>query len=206
MLSQIRSLISSSTTPVGDANANGGDESADIDPDLSLLHSLITAHPDFPLKGILFRDIFPIFRNPKATEILFTRLSFHLQSTYKRIDGIVGIDSRGFLIGPAVALRLNCAFIPIRKKGKLPGATLQCKYSKEYGSDGIEIAKSSISAGSNVVIMDDLLATGGTLEAAVSLVRAAGASVLECLVVIELGELNGRAKLDCNVYSLLQYC
>eukprot|EP01137_Pigoraptor_chileana_P006542 Opistho-2@51029 len=173
--------------------------------DLKRVEALITTHPDFPLPGILFRDIFPVFRDPVATELIFTNLVFHLTSTYHKIDVVVGLDSRGFLFGPIIALRLGASFVPIRKAGKLPGKKETVTYAKEYGADSFEIQSDAILPGQTVVIVDDLLATGGTMFAACSLVRKLGGQVIECMVVVELAELNGSQRLDVPTYSMLKY-
>jgi len=175
------------------------------DEDLKLIKSLISEHPDFPQKGILFRDIFPVFRNSVATEMLFTRLIAHIQSTYGKPDVIVGLDSRGFLFGPTIAVRLGAKFAPVRKKGKLPGDIVVVSYQKEYGKDENEIQKEAIKKGEKVIIVDDLIATGGTMNAAIQLVEKLGGIVLESLAVIELDALKGREKISSRVWALLHY-
>lgn len=192
-----------------DAKADGAGAGAGVaadGKDLDVLRGLITAHNDFPSKGVVFRDVFPILRDPVALELLLTRLISHVQQTYGRVDAIVGLDSRGFLFGPTLATRLGAAFVPIRKAGKLPGECLRVSYAKEYGKDEFDIQKQSLAAGARVVIVDDLLATGGTMAAAIDLVKRAGAVPLECLVVIELPDLGGRKKLlPVPTHTVLQY-
>ena len=134
-----------------------------------------------------------------------TRLVGHVQSAYGRVDVIVGLDSRGFLFGPTLATRLGAAFVPIRKKGKLPGACQTVTYVKEYGKDEFDIQSDSIAKGQTCIVLDDLLATGGTMLAAVDLIRRVGGKPLECLVVIELPALGGRKKIDVNVHTVLRY-
>jgi adenine phosphoribosyltransferase len=173
--------------------------------DLKLIKSLITAHVDFPLPGIVFRDIFPVLRNPVAFEMLLNRMQHHVQATYGAVDVIVGLDSRGFLFAPTLAMRLGAAFVPIRKHGKLPGKVITEAYVKEYGTDKFDIQADAITPGQTVIIVDDLLATGGTLHAAVNLINKVQGKVKECLVVIELDGLNGKAKVDSPVHSLVHY-
>ncbi|CAG8769745.1 29640_t:CDS:2, partial [Racocetra persica] len=159
--------------------------------DIEYLRSLIKAIPDFPQEGILFRDIFPIFQDPKAIEMLVSHIVDHINTTIKeKVDVIVGLDARGFLFGPMVALRLNTAFVPSRKKGKLPGKTLSADFKKEYGVDTFEMQEGAIKPGQNVIIVDDLIATGGTAAAAGQLVEKSGGKLLEYIFLIELADLN----------------
>ncbi|KAJ3302233.1 adenine phosphoribosyltransferase [Blyttiomyces sp. JEL0837] len=127
--------------------------------DVEFIRSKLRAIPDFPKKGILFQDIFPIFQDPLAVETLVTHIVHHLLSSgLPKIDVIVGLDARGFLLGPIIALRLGAAFVPVRKAGKLPGETTQVSYVKEYGTDFFEMQKGAVKPGQNVVILDDLIA------------------------------------------------
>lgn len=204
-----------STAAATPATATGAASSAapSSERDLSLIRSLITAHQDFPSKGILFQDVFPVFRNPKATRMLLTHMTSLLQRSYgAEIDVIVGLDSRGFLFGPTIAMQLDAAFVPIRKVGKLPGSCSQTTYTTEYSKAVSEIQRDSIQKGQRVVLVDDLLATGGTLASSVNLVRELGGVVVACLVVIELDECKGRQLLveQCgissdNIHALLKY-
>jgi len=147
-----------------------------------------------------------VFRDPQATSYLFTALTHHVQSTHSKIHVIAGLESRGFILGPQLAAALHCAFTPIRKAGKLPGETVKMTYTKEYGKDEIELQKSAIKPGDNVILVDDLLATGGSMWAAAELVKKAGGNVVEAIVVVELSSLNGRKKLgDIPTFSLLTY-
>eukprot|EP00455_Lapot_gusevi_P004042 TRINITY_DN1164_c0_g2_i3.p2 TRINITY_DN1164_c0_g2~~TRINITY_DN1164_c0_g2_i3.p2 ORF type:complete len:139 (+),score=53.96 TRINITY_DN1164_c0_g2_i3:166-582(+) len=135
-------------------------------------------------------------------------LEQHLRTTYgdNGIDVIVGLDSRGFLMGPILAMRFGIPFTPIRKQGKLPGPVTHIAYTKEYGKDVFEIQNEGVKPGQRVVIIDDLLATGGTMKAAADLIVSLQATVLECLLVIELSDLNGREALQPHtVFSLVQY-
>ncbi|KAI0786389.1 adenine phosphoribosyltransferase [Abortiporus biennis] len=178
--------------------------------DVDYLKSLLGSHPDFPQKGIVFLDIFPILRNPVAFETLITHFVHHITSKTlsriesKKIDVVVGLDARGFLLGPIVAMRLGAAFVPVRKKGKLPGECVTVTYQKEYGSDSFEIQADAIQPGQNVLVIDDLIATGGSANAAGELVNKCGGKVIEYLFIIELTFLKASSKLDAPVYSIVQ--
>ncbi|CAG8435776.1 16205_t:CDS:2 [Funneliformis caledonium] len=173
--------------------------------DIQEVRSLIKIIPDFPQKGILFQDIFPIFRNPKAVETLITHITDHIVSNIKeKIDVVVGLEARGFLFGPIVALRLNASFAPVRKRGKLPGNTITAEYQKEYGVDVFEMQDDAIKQNQNVIIIDDLIATGGTASAAGELVKKFGGNILEYIFLIELVELDGCRKLKSPVYSIFK--
>ncbi|XP_067308096.1 adenine phosphoribosyltransferase isoform X2 [Pseudorasbora parva] len=173
---------------------------------LDLIAKCIKTFPDFPTKGIPFKDVFPILKDPKATAAVTDLFEEHVRKTYPQLDLIVGMDARGFLFGPLLAQRLGVGFAPIRKKGKLPGPTLSVTYSLEYAEAEAEMQEGAVSAGQKILIIDDLLATGGTLCAACELIRQQQAEVLGCVVVVELKYLNGSAKLQpAPVFSLLQY-
>jgi len=178
--------------------------------DVEYLRSLLKAHPNFPKKGIVFLDIFPILRDPVAFETLITHFVYHLtshtipQSSSKKIDAVVGLDARGFLLGPIIAMRLGAAFVPVRKKGKLPGECVTATYEKEYGSDSFEMQADSIQPGQNVIVVDDLIATGGSAKAAGELVAQRGGKILEYLFIIELTFLKGAQQLDSPVYSMVK--
>ncbi|KAJ1673799.1 adenine phosphoribosyltransferase, partial [Spiromyces aspiralis] len=166
-------------------------------------------YPDFPKKGILFRDIFPIFRQPAAVKALITHFAKYVKAHIAakgldKIDVVVGLDARGFLLGPLLALELDSAFAPVRKSGKLPGEVVQFEYVKEYGTDAFEMQADAVKAGQNVVIVDDLLATGGSAGAAEKLVLQRGANVVLDLFVVELEELRGSENLVGTVYSILK--
>ncbi|NWU94862.1 APT phosphoribosyltransferase, partial [Upupa epops] len=166
----------------------------------------VRSFPDFPMPGVLFRDISPLLKDPEAFRTLIDLLHDHVKASFPQIDFIAGLDSRGFLIGPPLAQRLGIGFVPIRKKGKLPGLTESVSYSLEYGKAELEIQRDAVEPGQKVVIVDDLLATGGTMCAAYELLKRLKAEVLECLVVIELKSLKGSEKLkSVPFYSLLQY-
>lgn len=157
--------------------------------------------PNFPQEGILFEDFLPIFAKPDSFKKLVQAFEMHLQGT--KVDYIVGLESRGFLFGPALALALNAGFIPVRKPGKLPGPVLTAEFMKEYGSDKFELQQGVIPKDAKVVIVDDILATGGSASAAGELVAKTGAKTVEYLFVMELDFLKGREKLDAPVFTLL---
>lgn len=151
-------------------------------------------------------DISPLLKDPVAFRTLIDLLEDHLRASFPKIDFVAGLDSRGFLIGPPLAQRLGIGFVPIRKKGKLPGPTESVSYSLEYGKAELEIQSDAVEPGQKVVIVDDLLATGGTMCAACELLKRLKAEILECLVIIELKALKGSEKLNSiPFYSLLQY-
>jgi len=176
--------------------------------DVQYLKSLLGVHPDWPKKGITFLDIFPILRDPVAFETLITHLVHHITShtipKHGKIDVVVGLDARGFLLGPIIALRLGAAFVPVRKSGKLPGQCTSAEYVKEYGTDSFEMQADSIKPGSNVIVVDDLIATGGSAKAAGELVLAQGGKTLEYLFIIGLPFLKGHEKLDAPAYTIVE--
>lgn len=157
--------------------------------------------PNFPQEGILFEDFLPIFAQPEKFRNLVKAFELHLGDT--KVDYIVGLESRGFLFGPTLALALNAGFVPIRKPGKLPGPTLSAEFQKEYGKDVFEMQQDVIPKGAKVIIVDDILATGGSASAAGDLVTRAGGEVVEYLFVMELDFLKGRDKLNAPVFTLL---
>ncbi len=168
------------------------------------LKQLIRAVPDFPIKGILFYDITTLLKDKKGFATLIDALSEHYID--KEIDLVLGMEARGFIFGPAVAYRLNAGFVPIRKPKKLPAATASIEYQLEYGKNTLEIHKDAIRPGQHVIIVDDLLATGGTAAATVQLAESLGAKVVGCGFVVELDFLKGRQKLaNYDVFSLLHY-
>jgi adenine phosphoribosyltransferase len=163
----------------------------------------IRSIPDFPKPGILFYDISTLLAHPQAWRETVRLLVDAVEPA--RPDLLVGIESRGFLVAAPLALALGCGFVMVRKKGKLPGATVPLTYDLEYGSDTIEIQRDAIEPGQRVVVVDDLLATGGTLAAAVRLCRSIGAEVTAAAAIIELSFLNGRERLDVPFRSLVAY-
>lgn len=168
------------------------------------LLSLIRDVPDFPKEGIVFKDITPLFQDPKVLTYLLDKMCEPWKG--KKIDVIAGAEARGFLLGPGMAERLNCSFVPVRKPGKLPHKTYSCSYELEYGSDSLEIHCDAVSEGQNVLLVDDLLATGGTMKACSQLVAKCGGNVVGAAFIIELSFLNGRELLSApECESLIQY-
>ena len=160
--------------------------------------------PDFPEPGVLFRDVTPLLADKDAYQESIRLLSDFAKE--KKVDLVVGPEARGFLFGCPVALTLNCGFVPVRKPGKLPREVVSQSYDLEYGSNEIQMHSDSIQPGQNVLIVDDLLATGGTVDAAVSLIEKMGGNVVGIAFLIELEALKGRELLkDYDVYSVLKY-
>ncbi len=159
--------------------------------------------PDFPKPGVLFRDISPLLADKKAWRATIEGLA-ELVRPHKP-DLLAGIESRGFLVAAPLALALDCGFVMVRKRGKLPGVTIPHTYSLEYGTDTIEIQDNAVKSGQRIVVLDDVLATGGTLAGAISLLRKAGADVRAAACIIELGFLDGRKRLDIPFDALVAY-
>lgn len=169
-----------------------------------LAQSLIRDIQDFPTEGIVFKDITPVLQHPEAFREVIDRMREY--ASEHEADAIVGIESRGFIFGAPVAVELGLPFIPVRKLGKLPGETVRVEYALEYGSNTVEMHKDSLRRGDRVVIVDDLLATGGTAAAAAELIESVGGRVVGMVVMVELGFLEGRAALgDHDFYSLIEY-
>lgn len=168
------------------------------------LKSRIRNVPDFPIKGVMFRDITTLLEDKEA-------FGFVIEYLYRRyrnegIDKIVAIESRGFIFGGALADRLNCGFVPARKAGKLPADTIEESFNLEYGTASLQIHTDAINKGEKIVVLDDLLATGGTLAATARLVERLGGRIIEMAVIIELKFLNGRKKLGRRaVHSIVTY-
>ena len=172
--------------------------------DCEPLKQLIREVPDFPKPGILFYDITTLLKDRRGLAMLIDALAEHYLD--KKIDLVLGMEARGFIFGPALAYRLNAGFIPVRKPGKLPAATEKHDYALEYGTNTLEIHKDAIEKGQRVIIVDDLLATGGTAEATAKLAESLGADIAGLGFVVELDFLNPRAKLkQYDVFSLLHY-
>lgn len=169
------------------------------------LRKLIRDVPDFPKPGILFKDITPLLADPKAFTTVLDLMAEHFAG--QGVDTVVGIESRGFIFGAALAARTMSSFVPVRKPGKLPAATDRVTYNLEYGTDALEMHRDSIRPGARVLIVDDVIATGGTAGGAIELVKRQGGQVVGLAFAIELTFLNGRSRLprEMDVYSVLQY-
>ena len=168
------------------------------------LKAKIREIPDFPKPGILFYDVTTLLGDPEGLGMVIDRLAD--QFSGQGIEQVLGIESRGFIFGPAVAHRIGAGFVPVRKPGKLPYRTIQASYELEYGQDSIEMHVDAVQKGQRVLILDDLIATGGTAGATLRLARELGAEVMCAAFLIELEFLQGRKQLpDCEVYSMLKY-
>jgi len=172
--------------------------------DVKALSACIRDIPDFPKKGIIFKDITTLLNNKKAFQASINLLAKKFKG--KKIDHVVSVESRGFIFGAALAYKLGAGFVPVRKKGKLPSRTKSVTYALEYGTDTLEIHSDALKKSSRVIIVDDLLATGGTLGAVVKLLKGFQVSIVGIAFLIELTFLHGRNKLKGqNIHSLIQY-
>jgi adenine phosphoribosyltransferase len=167
------------------------------------LKQYIRTVPDFPKPGIMFRDISTLLRDADAWQVAMGRLSKAVAPA--RPDLLAGVESRGFLLAAPLASKLGCGFIMLRKPGKLPGPTVSLSYALEYGTDSLNIQQDAVIPGQRVVVVDDLLATGGTMAASIALLQKVGAEVTAAAAVIELGFLNGRARIGVPVTALVRY-
>ncbi len=170
------------------------------------IRALVRTIPDYPKPGILFRDITTLLADGAGLREVIARLAERCAD--HRIDKVAGIEARGFILGGALAERLGVGFVPIRKKGKLPFETIGHDYELEYGVDRVEIHRDAIGAGERVAMVDDLIATGGTAVAGLTLIRKLGGEVVESCFVIELPELGGRTRLEragCPVHALISF-
>jgi adenine phosphoribosyltransferase len=168
------------------------------------LKSLIRSVPDFPKKGILFYDITTLLKDKQALKVVID--SFAKPYLDKAVDIVAGVESRGFIFAAALAYQLGAGFVPVRKPGKLPAATLNACYDLEYGQDTLEIHRDAVEKGQRVLVVDDLLATGGTAAAVIQLISQLGGHVVGAAFLVELEFLHGRTRLNgYDVYSLLQY-
>ncbi|MAH89049.1 MAG: adenine phosphoribosyltransferase [Pelagibacterales bacterium] len=170
------------------------------------LNNYIRDIADFPKKGIIFKDITPLLNNKNSFDYVLGMFKERLVD--KKIDQIVGIESRGFILGAPLASTLNCGFVPIRKKGKLPYNVISETYDLEYGKDTLEIHADALAKNNNVVLVDDVLATGGTINASLKLLEAFKVNIVECQFLIEIKKLNGAKKILSKkekYYSILKY-
>lgn len=161
---------------------------------------------DFPHEGIMFRDVTTLFEDPRGFRLAIDQLLHPYVG--QPIDKIVGLEARGFILGGAIAHQLSVGFVPVRKKGKLPGKTISQDYTLEYGEATVEIHDDALKPGERVLVVDDLLATGGTAEAGIKLLEQLGADIVGCAFVIDLPDLGGRKKLEAlgmDVYSLCEF-
>ena len=158
--------------------------------------------PDFPKKGIVFKDITPLLSNKKS----YNSLMNTIKTRYKnyKIDKVIGIEARGFILGSALAILLNCGFTPIRKKGNLPFKTFSQTYNLEYGTDTLEIHKDAFNKNDNIIIVDDVLATGGTIKASFKLLKNFEINIIETFFLIEILKLEGKKNLEFNHFSLIK--
>ncbi|KAI5295679.1 adenine phosphoribosyltransferase [Ascosphaera acerosa] len=170
------------------------------------LRKALRQFKDFPSPGVVFEDIMPIFADPQLHEALIRALYIYVANTWpadERPDVVVGLDARGFLFGPSLALRLGASFVPVRKMGKLPGPCETVVYEKEYGADKFQMQAGAIKPGQRVLIVDDIIATGGSALAAGDLVKKMGGVINAFIFILELDFLKGREKLPAPVYTLL---
>jgi len=160
--------------------------------------------PDFPHEGIQFRDVTTLFNDPRG----FRMAVDHLLHPYigQRIDRVAGLEARGFILGGAVAHQLSVGFLPVRKKGKLPAPTIEQSYTLEYGEATVEIHDDAVEPGENILIVDDLLATGGTAEASIKLIERLGGNIVACAFVIDLPDLGGRKRLESMGVAVHALC
>jgi len=168
------------------------------------IRSRIRTIPHYPKQGIMFRDITTLLKDPIGLRVTISELANRY--THAKVDKIAGIEARGFIVGAPLAFQLGVGFIPIRKKGKLPAETLGHDYELEYGVDRIEVHVDAVSKGENVLLVDDLIATGGTAGAAVKLLESMGARIVECCFVIDLPDLGGRKRLEECGYKVFSLC
>ena len=168
------------------------------------IKSLIRTIPHYPKHGVQFRDITTLLKDPLGLKVTVDELFKRYEN--QRIDKVVGIESRGFMVGTPLAYKLGVGFVPVRKGGKLPAETLGHDYELEYGSDRVEIHTDAIEKGERILLVDDLIATGGTALAAAALIQKLGGDVVECAVIIELISLGGRKRLEAKSHKLFVLC
>ncbi|WP_342078365.1 adenine phosphoribosyltransferase [Yoonia sp. SS1-5] len=173
---------------------------------MKTVQDYIRTIPDFPHEGIMFRDVTTLFNDPRGFRIAIDQLLHPYAG--QPIDKVVGLEARGFILGGAIAHQLSLGFVPIRKNGKLPGKTIEQSYTLEYGEAVMEVHDDALQPGERVLLVDDLLATGGTAEAGIKLIERMGAQVMGCAFVIDLPDIGGRAKLEAlgmDVHALCQF-
>ena len=173
---------------------------------MKIIKDYIRTVVDFPHEGIFFRDVTTLFSDPKGFRMAVDQMLHPFAG--ERIDKVVGLEARGFILGGAIAHQLGTGFVPIRKKGKLPGSTISQQYKLEYGEAIIELHDDAIEAGEMILLVDDLLATGGTAEAGIRLIERLGGQIISCNFIIDLPELGGRKKLEdmgMDVHVLCQF-
>ena len=168
------------------------------------IKSLIRTIPDYPKAGIMFRDITTLLGNARGFRMTVNELVNRY--TGEAIDKVAAIEARGFILGAPIAHQLGVAFIPVRKQGKLPGDTIEHHYDLEYGTDSVEIHTDAICDGDRVLLVDDLIATGGTAEAAATLIEKSGGTVVECCFIIDLIDVGGRARLEKAGHKVFSLC
>jgi adenine phosphoribosyltransferase len=166
--------------------------------------SRIRTLPHYPQRGVMFRDITTLLKDPLGFRVTISEFVNRYQGV--RIDKVAAIEARGFIIGSALAYQLQAGFVPIRKQGKLPAATIGHDYALEYGADRVEMHADALAQGEQVLLVDDLIATGGTAEAAVKLIETAGAKIVECCFVIDLPDLGGRKRLEKHGQKVFTLC
>ncbi|MEM6579553.1 MAG: adenine phosphoribosyltransferase [Pseudomonadota bacterium] len=175
-------------------------------PDPKTVKDYVRTIVDFPHEGIMFRDVTTLFADPRGFRMAIDQLLHPYAG--QRIDKVVGLEARGFILGGAVAHQLSVGFVPVRKKGKLPGTVISEDYKLEYGEAVVELHDDAISAGEKILVVDDLLATGGTAEAGIKLIERLGGEIVGCAFVIDLPELGGRKKLEAlgmDVHALCAF-
>lgn len=169
-----------------------------------MIQSLIRTIPDYPKPGIQFRDVTTLFKDPKGLQTTIERLRERYAD--QGIDKVVGVESRGFIVGAPLAYMLGAGFVPARKPGKLPAETIGQDYALEYGHDRLEIHTDAIAPGERVLLVDDLLATGGTAEAAAQLIQRLGGTLVECAFIVDLPDLGGHARLEKSGLAVFVLC
>ena len=173
---------------------------------MKTVQDYIRTIPDFPHEGIMFRDVTTLFSDARGFRVAIDQLLHPYAG--QPIDKVVGLEARGFILGGAIAHQLSVGFVPVRKKGKLPGQTIEQAYKLEYGEAIMEVHDDALQPGENVLLVDDLLATGGTAEAGIKLIERMGAEVIGCAFIIDLPDLGGRRKLEklgMNVHALCEF-